>query len=190
MCPTQATSTARTRGRNNTPLPPPPLPTRHPRSATFGWLLPPFEKACGCSVRVVSVGTGAALKLGANGDADLVLTRQFDPVLFYENRRSKPAAWIGFDVKGDGRAVNADATGAVLELSQGTERWSHSVLNVSGFTAQGDRRVVIGLSGNASPVSASILWPDSTRQDLGEFESGKYHLIRHADGSADFSRRE
>ena len=42
-------------------------------SGLLGWLLPPFEKACGCSVRVVSVGTGAALKLGANGDADLVL---------------------------------------------------------------------------------------------------------------------
>ena len=42
-------------------------------SGLLGWLLPPFEKACGCSVRVLSVGSGAALKLGANGDADLVL---------------------------------------------------------------------------------------------------------------------
>jgi enediyne biosynthesis protein E4 len=78
----------------------------------------------------------------------------------------------------------------VLELSQGAERWSHTVLNVSGFTAQGDRRVVIGLGGDASPVTAAILWPDGNRQDLGAFESGKYHIIRHADGSADFSRRE
>ena len=93
-------------------------------------------------------------------------------------------------MKVDGRSVTADATGAVLELSQGAERWSQTVLNVSGFTAQGDRRVVIGLAGNPSPVAAEILWPDGTRQDLGEFESGKYHLIRHADGSADFSRRE
>jgi enediyne biosynthesis protein E4 len=119
-----------------------------------------------------------------------VLTRQFDPVLFYENHRSKRAAWIGFEVKGDGRAVTADATGAVLELSRDTERWSHTVLNVSGFTAQGDRRVVIGLAGDASPVTAAILWPDGTRQNLSSFESGKYHIIRHADGSADFSRRE
>ena len=138
-----------------------------------------------------SVGKPPVLNLDDNdGDAELVLTRQFDTVLFYENRRSKPAAWIGFDVKGDGRAVSADATGAVLELSQGAERCSHTVLNVSGFTAQGDRRVVIGLAGNAAPVEANILWPDGTRQDLGEFESGKYHLIRKADGSADFSRRE
>jgi len=42
-------------------------------SGLLGWLLPPFEQSKGYSVRVVAVGTGAALKIGANGDADLVL---------------------------------------------------------------------------------------------------------------------
>ena len=36
-------------------------------------LLPVFEKAHGCRVDVVAVGTGAALKLGEAGDADVVL---------------------------------------------------------------------------------------------------------------------
>ena len=36
-------------------------------------LLPAFEKECGCKVDVIAVGTGQALKLGANGDVDLVL---------------------------------------------------------------------------------------------------------------------
>ncbi len=36
-------------------------------------LLPPFEKASGVSVDVIAVGTGKALKLAENGDADLVL---------------------------------------------------------------------------------------------------------------------
>ena len=36
-------------------------------------LLPKYEAKCGCKVRVVAVGTGAALKLGENGDADVVL---------------------------------------------------------------------------------------------------------------------
>jgi tungstate transport system substrate-binding protein len=35
-------------------------------------LLPPFEKANNCKVDVVSVGTGKALKLGENGDVDVV----------------------------------------------------------------------------------------------------------------------
>jgi len=35
-------------------------------------LLPPFEKANGVSVDVIAVGTGKALKLGENGDVDVV----------------------------------------------------------------------------------------------------------------------
>ena len=36
-------------------------------------LLPPFEKANNCKMDVISVGTGKALKLGENGDVDVVL---------------------------------------------------------------------------------------------------------------------
>jgi tungstate transport system substrate-binding protein len=36
-------------------------------------LLPPFEKEAGVKVDVISVGTGKALKLGENGDVDVVL---------------------------------------------------------------------------------------------------------------------
>jgi tungstate transport system substrate-binding protein len=36
-------------------------------------LLPKYEAKCACRVHVVAVGTGAALKLGENGDADVVL---------------------------------------------------------------------------------------------------------------------
>ncbi len=36
-------------------------------------LNPPFEKQCGCVVDVIAVGTGKALRLGANGDVDVVL---------------------------------------------------------------------------------------------------------------------
>lgn len=42
-------------------------------SGLFGWLLPKFTAATGIEVRVVAVGTGAALKLGETGDVDVVL---------------------------------------------------------------------------------------------------------------------
>lgn len=112
-----------------------------------------------------------------DGDADLVLTRQFDPVRFYENHRTKPAAWIGFQLAGDGVAVNRDATGAVLEADRHGEKWRCDILNVTGFSGQGDRRVVIGLGSDPSPVHLSVLWPDGARQDAGTFESGRYHRI-------------
>jgi tungstate transport system substrate-binding protein len=36
-------------------------------------LLPTFEKASGCSVRTLAVGSGEAMELGARGDADVLL---------------------------------------------------------------------------------------------------------------------
>ena len=37
------------------------------------YLLPKFEADCGCKIHYTAVGTGAALKLGQNGDVDVVL---------------------------------------------------------------------------------------------------------------------
>ncbi len=42
-------------------------------SGLLGVLLPPFERATGCAVDVIAVGTGKALRLGENGDVDVVL---------------------------------------------------------------------------------------------------------------------
>jgi tungstate transport system substrate-binding protein len=47
-------------------------------SGLLPYLLPHFEKICGCKVDVIAVGTGQALKLAANGDVDMVLVH--DPV--------------------------------------------------------------------------------------------------------------
>src|SRR3990167_2966671 len=37
------------------------------------YLLPKFEAKCGCKVHVIAVGTGKALKLGEDGNVDVVL---------------------------------------------------------------------------------------------------------------------
>jgi tungstate transport system substrate-binding protein len=42
-------------------------------SGLLNVLLPPFERQCNCRVDVIAVGTGKALKLGEQGDVDVVL---------------------------------------------------------------------------------------------------------------------
>jgi tungstate transport system substrate-binding protein len=42
-------------------------------SGLLQYLLPKFEESCGCKIHYTAVGTGAALKLGQNGDVDVVL---------------------------------------------------------------------------------------------------------------------
>lgn len=41
-------------------------------SGLLAALLPPFERAAGCTVHVIAVGTGKALRLGEAGDVDVV----------------------------------------------------------------------------------------------------------------------
>jgi tungstate transport system substrate-binding protein len=41
-------------------------------SGLFGYILPMFEKKTGIKVKVVAVGTGAAIEIGKRGDADVV----------------------------------------------------------------------------------------------------------------------
>src|SRR5665648_180532 len=41
-------------------------------------LLPPFEEKFNIKVDVIAVGTGAAIKLGVNGDVDIILTHDPD----------------------------------------------------------------------------------------------------------------
>jgi tungstate transport system substrate-binding protein len=47
-------------------------------SGLFGHLLPMFEKKTGLTVKVISVGTGQALSLGAKGEADVCLVHAPD----------------------------------------------------------------------------------------------------------------
>ncbi len=47
-------------------------------SGLLEYLLPGFEHECGCRVDVIAVGTGEALRLGANGDVDVVLVHDPD----------------------------------------------------------------------------------------------------------------
>ena len=42
-------------------------------SGLLQYLVPKFEADCGCELHYTAVGTGAALKLGQNGDVDVVL---------------------------------------------------------------------------------------------------------------------
>ncbi len=42
-------------------------------SGLLKYLLPKYEEKCGCKVRYTAVGTGNAIKLGENGDVDMIM---------------------------------------------------------------------------------------------------------------------
>ena len=106
-------------------------------SGLFAELLPKFEAASGVSVRVVAVGTGAALRLGQHGDADVLLVHARDAELKFVaagygvNRREVMAN--DFVIVGPlddpaGIAGGTDAVAALTAIAKSKSR----------FTSRGD----------------------------------------------------
>ena len=111
-------------------------------SGLLGYLLPVFEKQYGAPVRVISVGTGQALKLGERGDVDVVLVHaradedKFVAAHFGVNRRDvmyndfilvgpqeDPAGIRGF--KSVGEALKKIHEKNVKFISRGDESGTH-----------------------------------------------------------------
>ncbi len=145
-------------------------------SGLMPYLLPHFEKLCGCKVDMIAVGTGQALKLGANGDVDLVLVHepqseeQFVAGGFGINRRtfmyndfvvlgptSDPAGIRG--VKDAARALSMIRAAKATFISRGDESGTHkkekALWSRSGLTPSGAWYLEIGQGMGAALTMAS-----------------------------------
>lgn len=128
-------------------------------------LLPPFEKSCNCKVDVIAVGTGKALKLGENGDVDVVLVHvremenKFVASGFGVNRKdvmyndfviigpsSDPAGVKG--AKTAAEALSRMASKNAVFISRGDESGTHQrekeIWKIAGITPKGSWYVEAG----------------------------------------------
>ena len=131
---------------------------------------------------------GVALAdLDNDGDLDCLITHQFKNSSLYRNDLQRPRAWLGLDLRGDGVAVNRDALGTRVRLTckdtnGGSQLQTREVQCVSGFSAQGDRRLLFGLGEGSRDVIVEIIWPNGERTGLDRPEPNRYHRVefRHA----------
>ncbi len=112
-----------------------------------------------------------------DGDLDLVLTHQFEPAELFRNDPTRAARWIGLQLVGDGRRVNRDATNARVELRSGDWRRVAEVTNVSGFSAQGDRRLFFGLPGDTGHVDVHVSWRAGLETRFRSLAADRYHIL-------------
>lgn len=125
--------------------------------------------------------------LDNDGDLDLVITNQFGPVSIYRNTLRAPGVadaehhFIGLQLIGNGTTTSRDAIGtrveAVTTVSGREFRQVREVTAVSGFSSQGDPRLLFGLGREAGPVRVSIEWYGGERQSL-VLAPDRYHVIR------------
>ncbi|MBM3585338.1 MAG: sulfate transporter [Alphaproteobacteria bacterium] len=142
-------------------------------SGLFGWILPTFTEATGIEVRVVAVGTGAALELGERGDADVVLVHarkaedEFVAAGFGVDRRDVMAndyVIVGPAADPAGIAGMPEAAGALARIA------AASAIFVSRGDDSGTHKAELGLWKKAAvdPKPASGQWYRETGASMGE----------------------
>jgi Na+-translocating ferredoxin:NAD+ oxidoreductase RnfD subunit len=123
----------------------------------------------------------ALVDLDNDGDLDVVVTRQFAPPSIYRND-SKPKAWLGIVLEGDGKRCNRDAVGTrVIAESHGPDgrrTQLRELHNVNGFSAQSDRRMLFGFGSLVDTVDVRVSWCGAREQQTVRLEPGRYHRLR------------
>jgi len=135
-------------------------------------ILPDFEQKYNAKVDVVAVGTGQALKLGENGDADVVLVharKQEDAFVaagFGVNRRD--VMYNDFIVVGP-----SDDPAGIKDMQKATDAFKAIAAKQATFDARGDgsgtstKELSIWASTGTTPT-AELSWYKSLGQGMGE----------------------
>jgi hypothetical protein len=126
---------------------------------------------------------------------DLIVTHMFrQPDLFRNSPKSaKPAVpsnWIGFSLvgagpnapDGAGHACSRSAIGSQVRVSYrpasgGPITQLRELQAISGFSAQGDRRLHFGLGDYRGEVTAEVEWCGMGREVFAGLRPGRYHEL-------------
>jgi hypothetical protein len=100
--------------------------------------------------------------LGNRGVLDVIVANQGGPALVYRNTVAPGRHWI--DLELEGTRSNRSAIGARVEVTWGGRTQRQDVLAASGFSAQNQRRLHVGLGVSASVERVSITWPSGRTQ--------------------------
>jgi hypothetical protein len=120
-----------------------------------------------------------------DGDLDLLITHQFQNADLYRNtlQETHPQHWLGLNLHGDGVQLNRDAIGTRVILRwkdhEGSHQQSREITSASGFSAQGDRRLLFGLERFSGRTELEIHWYGCSNQIIHDLKLNEYHSITY-----------
>ena len=113
--------------------------------------------------------------LGNRGVLDVIVANQAGPALVYRNTVAPGRHWI--DLELEGTRSNRSAIGARVEVTWGGRTQRQDVLAASGFSAQNQRRLHVGLGASASVERVAITWPSGRTQVIERPAVDQLHRI-------------
>jgi hypothetical protein len=106
----------------------------------------------------------ALADLDNDGALDVLVANQRGPLLIYTNTLAPGRHWLALDL--EGTASNRSAIGARVEVRWNGQRQVQEVSGGSGFSAQNDRRLHVGLGSATSVDAVEIRWPSGRTQTI------------------------
>jgi hypothetical protein len=120
----------------------------------------------------------ALVDLGNRGVLDAIVANQRGPALIYRNTVREGHHWIAVEL--EGTSSNRSAIGARVEVMWDGRRQVQEVSGGSGFSAQNQRRLHVGL-GTASAVDRIVIrWPSGAKDTLERPGIDQVHRVREA----------
>jgi len=118
----------------------------------------------------------ALADLGNRGVLDVIVANQGGPALVYRNTVTPGRHWVDFEL--EGVASNRSAIGARLEVAFGGRTQRQDVLAASGFSAQNQRRIHVGLGTATAVDTVTIVWPSGHRQVIARPAIDQLHRVK------------
>jgi hypothetical protein len=106
----------------------------------------------------------ALADLDNDGALDVLVANQRGPLLIYTNTIAPGRHWLALDL--EGTASNRSAIGARVEVRWNGQRQVQEVSGGSGFSAQNDRRLHVGLGASSAVDAVEIRWPSGRTQTI------------------------
>ncbi len=120
----------------------------------------------------------ALVDLGNRGVLDAIVATQRGPALIYRNTVRPGQHWIALEL--EGTSSNRSAIGARVEVVWEGRRQVQEVSGGSGFSAQNQRRLHVGLGGATAVDRVVIRWPSGAKDTLERPAIDRVHRVREA----------
>jgi len=123
----------------------------------------------------------AAGDLDNDGDLDLVIVHQNQPVVLLRNDSVR--ARLGLRLRLEGVASNRSAIGAVVTVEAAGRTLTRPMLGGGGYLSQNDSRLVVGLGDGPAAERVVVSWPDGQIDRYDRLDAAYPWLLREGEGA-------